>query len=330
MKTKLNSLCRHFIAVIAIIFIGFTQTKAQYSKFEFGATIGPSNFLGDLGGNAGKGGFFLKDNMISLTRFMSGAYVGYRPFEFINFNLHVNYGRLEGADSLIKGNGGLEEARKARNQHFRSNVTEAYLSAEIYPTALMEYDAEDVYHRLRPYGVIGIGVFRFNPKAQYVAPDGSTEWVALKPLRTEGQGMSKYPERKEYSLTQMNIPYGVGLKYFVTNNVALSFEIINRKTFTDYIDDVSTNYIDNNDLYAFFGQSSKQAEIAAQMANKTAFANGGAYRAGYSIGSKRGNANNNDAYYATNIKLTIRLGGYHSDGGFGNWRSSTKCPVIRF
>ena len=113
-----------------------SPVKAQQSKIEIGFNYGFSNFLGDLGGNAGKGKTFLKDNMISLTKFMTGAHVTYRASEFISFSFSANIGRLEGADSLINGLGGYEEARKARNQHFRSPVREALLVTEIYPTTL--------------------------------------------------------------------------------------------------------------------------------------------------------------------------------------------------
>lgn len=329
MKTRLHSLCRMILILSAIILLSPGNIRAQQSRLEYGFTYGPSNFLGDLGGNAGKGATFLKDLTPSLTHFMTGFHIAYRPFEFINIRFSVNTGKVEGADSLIKGVGGYEEARKARNQHFRSNLHEAFLAAEIYPTAFMEYEPEDVMHKIRPYGILGIGVFNFNPQAQYVNPDGSKTWVDLKPLRTEGQGMPQYPDRKEYKLTQLNIPYGVGVKYFLNQNIALSFEIVNRKTFTDYIDDVSTNYISNDDFYAFFGEGSKEADVAIQMANKTAFANGGNYRPGYGIGSKRGTPTNNDAYFASTMKISIRLGRNEQYQNYGRG-GDVKCPIVRF
>ena len=328
MKTRLKSLFATIVALLFLTVLLSGPVKAQQSKIELGFNYGFSNFLGDLGGNAGKGKGFLKDNMVSLTKFMTGAHVTYRASEFISFSLSANIGRLEGADSLINGLGGYEEARKARNQHFRSPVREALLVTEIYPTTLFEYDAEDVYHRIRPYFVLGVGVFNFNPQAQYEAEDGSKTWVDLKPLRTEGQGMAKYADRKEYKLTQMNIPYGFGVKYYLNQNVALAFEIVNRKTFTDYIDDVSTNYISNEDFYAHFGEESPEAKMAIQMANKTAFANGGVYRPSYGIGNKRGTASNKDAYYASTLKISIRLG-RNNDYNYGR-NSSVKCPVVRF
>jgi hypothetical protein len=314
MKTRLNSLVA-FVCVFLLLSTSSGSAHAQQSRLEFGFNYGFSNFLGDLGGNPGKGKTFLKDNMLTLTKFMSGGHLTFRVNEFISFSLSANIGRLEGADSLINAIGGYEEARKTRNQHFRSHVNEALLVTEIYPTTLFEYESEDV------------GVFNFNPQAQYEAEDGTKTWVDLKPLRTEGQGMPQYADRKEYKLTQINIPYGFGLKYFLNQNVALGFEIVNRKTFTDYIDDVSTNYISTEDFYNYFGEESEEAKVAIQMANKTAFANGGVYRSSFGIGNKRGTASNKDAYYASTIKLSIRLG-RSSQSNYG--RGGVKCPVVRF
>ena len=328
MKTRPISLLKAICATLILLSLQTIEVKAQQSKLEVGFNYGFSNFLGDLGGNAGKGKTFLKDNMVTLTKFMTGAHVTYRVNEFISFSLSANIGRLAGADSLINGLGGYEEARKARNQHFRSPLKEALLVTEIYPTALFEYDPEDVYHRIRPYFVLGVGVFNFKPQAQYEAEDGTKTWVDLKPLKTEGQGMAKYADRKEYKLTQMNLPYGFGVKYYFNQNVALAFEIVNRKTFTDYIDDVSTNYISNEDFYNHFGEESPEAKMAIQMANKTAFANGGVFRPSYGEGNKRGTASNKDAYYASTLKISIRLG-RNSESSYGR-NSGVKCPVVRF
>ena len=113
-----------------------SSVNAQ-SRLEVGFVYGASNFLGDLGGNAGKGGSFLKDNMISLTRFITGFHAGYHPSEYINFDLSYVAGKLEGADSLIKGNAGVAMARKTRDQHFRSPLKELTLSVEIFPTVYL-------------------------------------------------------------------------------------------------------------------------------------------------------------------------------------------------
>jgi hypothetical protein len=324
MKKSLHP-CSLKLLALAICVTACVQIANAQLRYEIGLNVGPMNFLGDLGGTRGRGQTFLKDNNYQMYRMMKGITFNLIPNEVITFRVAVNVGTLEGADSIIQGKGGLEEARRARNQHFKSPLFEAFAATEIYPTALLEEDPTDVVHKLRPYGLIGVGVFKFNPQAQYTAPDGSTQWVDLRPLRTEGQGMEKYPQRKEYDLTQINIPYGIGVKYFISERFNLSLEIVNRKTFTDYVDDVSTTYISDQDFYDYFG-AGQTADVARQVANMSTLLTGGLNRPGYAAGDKRGTATNNDAYYATTFKLGMRLG---RDGG-SNYRNQTRCPVVRF
>ena len=296
-------------------YAGFSEYSEQTSYFEAGITVGPSNFLGDLGGNTGKGTTFLKDNNFPLTKLMFGAYIAYHPSEWLGFRLAANIGTLEGDDAIIKGKGGWEEARKRRNSNFKSKLSEVILLAEVYPTVFLESEPAEVFHKIRPYGVVGVGAFHFDP----MGTDPQTgNWVRLQPLHTEGQGFPEYPDRKEYKLTQMNIPLGFGVKYFLSDNVNLSLEILHRKTFTDYIDDVSTDYIDPSLFYQHM--SAPQAALAERMANKSGYLVG---NTAYTPGMKRGTPINNDAYYSICFKLGIRLG----DSGGGRWRNSTRCPV---
>lgn len=281
------------------------------SSFELGLTVGPSNFLGDLGGNAGKGTRFIKDNNFSMTKLTWGGYLAYQPAEWLGLRLALNIGRLEGDDGIINGKGGYEEARKLRNSNFRSNLTEGLFLVEVYPTVFIEADPSDTWLKLRPYAVIGLGMFKFNPQGT----DPLTgNWVDLQPLRTEGQGLPEYPDRKEYKLTQMNIPMGVGVKYFLSETVSLGLEIVHRQTFTDYIDDVSTNYVDPAVFYAHMPLA--QARLAERMANKS-----GGTGTRFRPGQKRGNPNQNDAYYTVGVKLGVRLG---SNNAYSN---STRCPI---
>ncbi len=307
MALKLPYTSLKAIVMIVIMTIQL-PAYAQLPKLEFGVTYGLSNFLGDLGGNAGKGGAFLKDNQLSLTKSLTGVYVAYRPSEHLNIQFAINAGRVGAADSLINGRGGIEEARRNRNQHFRSNISEVYLALEFFPTVFLEYDPNEVYHHIHPYFLIGIGAFRFNPQAQYIDDSGNSTWVDLRPLRTEGQGMPNYPDRKEYSLTNFHIPYGFGFKYFVNRNLAIGLEVVTRKTFTDYVDDVSTNYISKQDFENYFGAGSEEAKIAFQMSNKAAFKNGGSYLTNYFPGSQRGQPRNKDSYYSINLRVSFRIG----------------------
>jgi hypothetical protein len=243
------------------------------------------------------------------------------PAEWLGVRLALTYGGVEGNDKLTISQGGEEQSRKNRNLDFRSSIMEGFIGGEIYPTVFLEEDPTDIRGRLRPYGLIGIGVFHFNPKGSYTDPvTNDTYWVNLRSLHTEGEGFPEYPDRKEYSLTQLNIPMGIGIKYYFNENVNVSFEIVHRKTFTDYIDDVSTNFVDPNVFYAHLPAAT--AKIADQMSNKSILRG---QAAGYDPGDKRGNPTQNDAYFTAGFKLGIRLG-----SGDREWRNSTRCPILRF
>jgi hypothetical protein len=319
MKQKLHSLVWKSLSATLVFISTYLSSFGQYGEstsfFEAGITIGPSNFLGDLGGNMGKGTTFLKDNNIQMTKLMFGGYLTYQPNEWLGFRLAANFGSIEGDDAIIKPKGGLEEARYRRNSNFRSKIQEVFLVAELYPTVFFEYEPSDVFRKFRPYAVIGVGAFHFNPQGT----DPQTgNWVNLKPLRTEGQGFAEFPDRKEYKLTQINVPMGVGIKYFANETFSVALEVIHRKTFTDYIDDVSTSYIDPALFYNYMPL--QQAQLAERMANKSNLVAG---NAAFVAGQKRGTPSNNDAYYSIGVKLGFRLAGNSEK----RWRNSTRCPV---
>jgi hypothetical protein len=324
MKKGLHSLLHKSVFSLVIILTIHSQSYSQLSAgnyFEGGFTVGPMVFMGDLGGHFGRGTSFLKDYNMKATKLSFGAFLAAHPSEFLAFRLAVNYGQLDGDDAYIVPKGGYEEARHDRNLDFKTNIAEAYFAAELYPTVFFEEDPTDVGGRLRPYGLIGVGVFHFNPQGSYIDPNnGSTQWVDLRPLHTEGQGFPEYPNSKEYSLTQLNIPLGVGIKYYVNQNINLSLELIYRKTFTDYIDDLSTTYVDPSVFYAHLTPG--QAQIADNIYNKSPLR--GTDPANYGPGAKRGDPTQNDAYFTLGVKLGIRFGGNRE------WNNSTRCPLLRF
>ena len=64
-------------------------------------------------------------------------------------------------------------------------------AVEFYPTVFME-QYEDLKGKLRPYGIVGVGVYHFNPKTQ----DNNGNWVALQPLTYRRTGLSGIPGQK--------------------------------------------------------------------------------------------------------------------------------------
>jgi hypothetical protein len=286
-------------------------------KVEVGLGIGPLFFLGDLGGNPGVGqSTWLKDVQFPLVNLSKGLYVNVYPAEWLGFRLAVNQGRLEGYDSVIKDKGGDEVFRKLRNLQFRSSIIEAYAALEISPTVFLEkYDG--LLGKIRPYGLVGVGVFHFNPKGQYIAPDGSRKWVALQPLHLEGQGFAEYPDRKPYNLTQLEIPMGFGFKFYIKENMFVGLEVLHRQTFTDYVDDVSTNYIDNT-LFAKYLKP-EQVPLANQLNNRQNLLAGSATRP---MDPQRGDPTQNDAYFSTIIRMGWRLNHMSSE------LRQLRCPAF--
>ena len=160
MKTATHSFLRKCSCALMLGLAFALPARSQFSAgnyFEAGITVGPMVFLGDLGGHMGKGTTFLKDYNMNATKLSYGIYVAAHPSEVIGFRLSANIGKVDGDDNYVKPKGGLEEARLARNLDFKSNITEATLMMEVYPTVLFEDEPTEVTGRLRPYGLIGIG-----------------------------------------------------------------------------------------------------------------------------------------------------------------------------
>ena len=200
---------------------------------------------------------------------------------------------------------------RARNLAFETALSEFSLVGEYYLLSLNE-------NRLSPYAYAGLAVYHFNPYAY----TGAKEKVFLEPLSTEGQGLPGYPEKDPYSLTQLAIPFGGGVKYAITDNLHLGLELGFRKLFTDYLDDVSTTYADPNDLLTARGQ------VAVDMSYRGDEVGNPVYPA---KGAGRGGPDHNDTYYFTGLHLTYRINAGYGGGGFGGGsgrkRNSTGCPV---
>lgn len=316
MRTNV-SLIRFYVFISLFAFFSL-QTKAQSissanGKIELGLGIGPMFFLGDLGGSAGVGKTFIKDLDFPLTKLCKGLYLNYYPTEFIGIRVAGNLGYVEGDDAEAPAKGGSEEDRKYRNLHFKSKISEAYAAVEIYPTYFLErYDG--LKGKLRPYFLAGVGIYHFDPQVKDV--DGS--WVKTAPLRLEGQGFAQYPDSKPYKLTQKNVLAGFGFKYYIKENAYIGFEILHRKLFTDYVDDVSHNYY--VDPITFDQNLSAADAVKARRLYYRGIYSFPASRP-YEEFAERGDPKENDAYFSSILRFGWRIG--------GDARSKQlKCPVF--
>lgn len=211
--------------------------KRQRYEFSFG--VGASNFLGELGGANQIGTHYFKDFEWSMTRLAAAVGLRYKLSNYFAFKTHLTYGRLAGDDKLTD-----EFFRHYRNLNFYSDIYEFNINFE---GAFQEEKIGSQYrlrkhkgiggYEIYTYGFVGAGVFYFDPRTIY---KGST--YRLQPLGTEGQGWDS--DKPKYSLVQFCIPMGIGFKYTLGNTWGFGLEMGLRKTFTDYIDDVSTEYYD--------------------------------------------------------------------------------------
>lgn len=263
--------------------------------FEGGLLLGAINCLTDIGGRPGNGKKFLKDLNWQNTRMSGGIFANLSYRYVLGARLEFNMGNIMAYDSILKNDPSEARNRYRRNLHFKSHITELLLLAELHP--LMLFPAKNKAN-VSPYLVGGIGLFHFDPQACL-----NGEWVSLNTIHTEGQGFGEYPERKEYKLTQLNFPVGAGIQLECSALLNLRFEILHRITRTDYLDDVSTRYIDPALFQKYL--SPYQASYAIQLHDRQKEIDPSATTIPNAI---RGNNSRNDSYFTVQCKLSLVMG----------------------
>ena len=247
-----------FLFLTLSISIQAQTRKLRRDELIFG--IGGTGFMGELGGA----------NKI-------GTY-GPRDFDFKSVRPSFDFGyryrmsdrwaiKTSGFWGLVYGNDKFttELYRNNRNLSFRSNIIELSSQVDFF---FMTNTVGQRYKlhvqgkknvRFSGYVFAGVGGFYYNPQAKFTNNiDGSTKWYNLRGYHTEGEGI--IPTRKEYSNFSFCIPFGIGIAYGWTKYWSIGLEYGFRKTFTDYIDDCSTTYVDpsiygnTSDLHSYMSQ----------------------------------------------------------------------------
>lgn len=263
--------------------------------------------MGDLGGadDIGSTGIDgIRDFDIAAVK--PALSLGYRYMIFENFAITGNLttGYVSGNDQFTD-----EPFRNNRNIHFRSPIIELSATSQLYVYRMFR---EGARHRgvtrgraSRSYGFsayifAGVAGFFFNPQGYFDADNynGSIPrdelpangWYNLRPLRTEGQGF--FPTREQYGLVSVAIPFGFGALYHINREMSIGLQYGFRSTFTDYIDDVSTTYVDPNIFPVIFEDPARVA-LAEFFANPT---NNQLSKSATAPGQQRGNPYNTDSY----------------------------------
>ncbi|HON17798.1 MAG TPA: hypothetical protein PK990_01360 [Salinivirgaceae bacterium] len=276
----------------------FAQKGAwKRQRYDAFAGIGSTTFLGDLGG--GKTTSWIGDIDLAATRPLIVVGGRYKVLEQAAVGVSMSYGYVRGDDKWSQN-----EFRKRRNLSFRSPLFEFATYGEFH--IIKEKFGRRTSGKRRGsifswqtiqalpinlYVFGGVALFWFNPQGQ--GPDG--KWYKLHSIGTEGQYI--IPTREPYKRLQVGVPFGLGVRYPLNRKFSLGIEYGARLTFTDYIDDVSKNYIDPN-LF--------DDPIARYLSNPgLPDASGNPYTVGPN--DRRGNALNDDYYMFTVITLSYKM-----------------------
>ena len=319
-------------------FKGKKNTFAKSRQYNYvGISLNGLNYLGDLSPNSSRYSTDFK-----LTKPGVGLSLGHRFGPFYTLQASFMYGTLVG-DDFFSADPYHEDSRYryVRNLSFRNQIKE-FSAVAIFDL----FQNKNTYiSRVgwTPYGFIGLAAFHHNPKGKVNELSSLPEagqWVKLRPLGTEGQ-YSDLPADavnyglKPYSSLQISVPFGIGIRYRINDVMDFSLETGTRYLFTDYIDDVSGNYVDlmylNSDLAREMSDRSlestaantgetRNAEAIFAVAGNPRVGNGGYVTyGGYGrefTDNYRGKSNNKDIYFVTTLRVTYILGGSYKKAKF--------------
>jgi hypothetical protein len=282
----------------------YQRSKSSYDKYmrsihEITLGFGANNFLGELGGanRIGSPKFNLRD--FDVPSIMPVMNIGYR------YQFHRDWAvRADLNAALLGGNDKftLEPFRHNRNLNFRAPLIE--LSGRIEYLVDWTKKGQRYLRNVAGYRGYAISLYFFTGVSGFwFDPYGNSGngWVRLKPLSTEGQGI--IPGRTAYSNLQFGVPGGVGLRYVpgMNSKFGIGIEYSVRWTFTDYMDDASTTYVDNQALRQYKG------DLAAQMANPAIDGFGAPLYRSTFPGQQRGDPRDNDTFMFVLISMYYKI-----------------------
>ena len=260
---------------------------ANAQKVHLNLFGGATNYQGDLQD---------KNYTFNQAHLAGGLGLSYDLTDQFSIRGAALFGKLSADDKFGRN--------KIRNLNFTSRLYEAQLGLEYYIYPLAD-------HALTPYVFASVAVYHFSPYTY----DTLGNKVYLSPLSTEGEGFTDGV--KNYKRSQFSIPFGAGVKLSLTENINVGLELGFRKLFTDYLDDVSGSYVDQQTLLT--NRGAQAVELAYR---GDELKNGGEYPPG---GTMRASPKYKDWYYFTGLTVSFRLGGGNG-GGLGK-HSQYGCPV---
>lgn len=256
------------LLLLAGLLLTGDMAMAQYN--ELGVLGGWSSYKGELADH------LMKNEMNHLA---GGIFFRHNWDRHWSWKLAVNYGRISGDDALSD-----DAFNRDRNLSFYSNILDISPMVEFN---FFPYETGNFYYPFTPYLFTGISIFHFNPKAQL-----GDDVYELQPLTTEGQ--------RPYKRLNVAIPIGGGLKFSI-GRLGIGIEVGARRSYCDYLDDVSTVYPDLNRLLSAKGQTAVLLSDRSFSSADTSSLVPSSFR------KQRGNVQDKDWYMFGGLTLYYRL-----------------------
>jgi hypothetical protein len=276
MKLPLTLICTLTLMANAIgtSSVALAQAHGGASK-EIGYQIGTGYYIGDLNPDTPLGSRF---------HLAQGGFYRHNFNSRVGLRFQIMNGVVEAWD---------EDSDNAwaqnRNLHFRNKITEFSVSGEIN---YIDHVLGDPRNRLTGYLTAGMAYFNHDPEGM----DSFGNWHPLQPLGTEGQGWIEGVEH--YTLSGFALPFGMGFKVNLGPAMSFQMEWGMRKTWTDYLDDVSTSYVNESNL------RQERGELSAELADRIILLPTGLDS---SEGLQRGDPGRNDKYGYFLASISFRV-----------------------
>jgi hypothetical protein len=207
----------------------FSHTASGQAQNEYGVWAGAAQYLGDMNPHFNVRG----------TRHGMGVFFRYNFSDRMAVRAGINYGMIHGDDKYAKNQPYL----LARNLDFTSQIMEF---ETVYEINFFKYiPGQTDKHKFTPYLFAGGGIIYYNPYTTY-----NDNKYKLQLVGTEGQKDDEY-EGKRYSTYTFAIPFGGGFKFNLNHKFSLNIFASSRRTFSDFLDDISGVYPDKSEVNYF-------------------------------------------------------------------------------
>lgn len=247
MNSSRKKIVGRFLLALCALSLSVTGVEAQRTRQEFSLYAGTGHYLGDIGGQGIESRGFIFDMQPQATRTSIGAGYGWGLTRTIWVEAGGQIVNLYGDDAFTESG-----PRRARNLHFRNTLIEGTARVRWEVWSGPNFQTRDkIYPSVFVVG--GIGVFYHNPMTRLrTNADNGAAWYSLRELQTEGVS---------YSPVALSLPVGFGMSWDLGAGWKVSWELNYRFTTTDYLDDVSGNYGDPEEMSELALQLSWQADL---------------------------------------------------------------------